>query len=83
MFSGRRFAFAAVVLTSQLLLIALAVVASVQMTMIARHGEVRVVEGNLMLLYGEIGASVLIVVFAAAVFGLQLKRLFEKRRGDR
>ena len=80
---GRRFAFAAVVLTSQLLLIALAAVASAQMIMIANHGEVRVVEGNRLLLYVEIAASLLIIMFAAAVFAIQFRRLFEKRKGDR
>lgn len=82
MIFGRRIAFALLVLSSQLLLIALAVVFSIQMIMIAVRGEVTVIEGNLLILYFEIAASLIVVLFAGFVFALQLKRLFEKRKED-
>jgi hypothetical protein len=64
MLFGRRVRFAIVVLASQLLLVALAAVALVQMILIATNGRVSLAEDNL------------------AVFGIQLRRLGERRRGD-
>jgi hypothetical protein len=52
------------------------------MVLIAKYGEVHFVEANPLILYGEIGATALIAVFAATVFTLQWKRLGERRRID-
>ena len=82
MLFGRRVTFAIVVLASQLLLIATAVTWCVHMILIARHGKIYFVETNPVVLYGEIAATVLISLFAAAVFVLQCRRLGEKRRSD-
>jgi len=61
---------------------ALAIACCVQMFLVAQNGEVRFVEENSVLLYVEIGACVLILLFAITVFVLQLRRLGEKRRDD-
>jgi len=79
---GRRVRFAIAVLAAQLLLIAAAIAWCVHMVLIARYGEVRFVEANPLILYGEIAATVLITLFATIVFALQWKRLGEKRRTD-
>jgi hypothetical protein len=80
--SRRRVTFAILVLASQLLLMAVAMASCVQMILIARAGEVRFVETNRILLYTEILACVLIILFSVVVFALQLKRLSERRRSD-
>jgi hypothetical protein len=79
---GRRLKFTILVLTAQLLLIAMAIAWCVHMVLIAKYGEIYFVEENSAVLYGEIAATVLITLFAGTVFGLQFKRLRERRRGD-
>lgn len=79
---GRRVKFAMAVLSAQLLLIATSIAWCVHMILIAKYGELRFVEANPMILYGEIGATALITLFAATVFIVQWKRLGEKRRAD-
>ena len=74
--------FTIVVLASQLLLIAIAVAWVVHMVLIAKNGHVYFIEENPVVLYGEIAATVLITLFAIAVFSLQYKRLGERRKGD-
>lgn len=71
------------VLAAQLLLIAMAVAWCVQLTLIAVWGEVRFMETNTGILYAEIAATVLVVVFAVVVFVMQYRRLAEKRASDR
>ena len=82
MLFGRRVAFAIVVLAAQLLLIALAIAWCVHMVLIAKYGQIYFIEENPAILYGEIGATVAIILFAITVFALQCKRLGERRRGD-
>ena len=82
MFSSRRTRFAIIVIASQLLLIALALVMLVQMILIATNGLVQFVEQNTAILVIEIILTVLITVFAGTVFIIQLKRLGEKRNSD-
>jgi len=79
---GRRVKFTIAVLAAQLLLIATAIAWCVQMVLIAKYGELRFVEANPIVLYGEIVATALITLFATTVFILQWKRLGEKRRTD-
>lgn len=71
------------VLASQVLLIAVATASLVQMFLIAKYEEVRFTETNHSLLYTELAACALIVLFGAGVFVVQLRRLFERRREDR
>jgi hypothetical protein len=82
MLFGRRVRFAIVVLASQLLLVALAAVALVQMILIATNGRVSLAEDNLAILWPEIIVALLVTVFGITVFGIQLRRLGERRRGD-
>ena len=70
------------VLVAQLLLIATAIAWCVHMVLIAKYGELRFVEANPIILYGEIVATALITLFATTVFILQWKRLGEKRADD-
>jgi hypothetical protein len=49
--------------------------------LIAKYGQIFFVEANPVVLHGEIGATVVIILFGLAVFVLQCKRLGE-RRGD-
>ena len=79
---ARRVRFTIAVLAAQLLLIATSIAWCVHMVLIAKYGEVHFVEANPMILYGEIGATALITLFAAIVFILQWKRLGEERRTD-
>ncbi len=83
MFSNRRTRFALIILASQLLLIALAIVMMVEMILIATNGLVQFVENNPMILAIEIILTVLITAFGIFVFILQLRRLGEKRQDDR
>ena len=78
----RRLSFATVVLSSQLLLIALAISWFVHMVIIAVNGSVYFVEKNPLILWGEITAIVLITLFAIYVFILQIVRLGERRRSE-
>ena len=82
MFFGRRISFAIIVLASQLLLIALAIVMLIQMILIASNGVVQFVEGNPVILTIELILTVLITSFGAFVFIIQLRRLGEKRNSD-
>ena len=79
---GRRVRFAIAVLAAQLLLIATAIAWCLHLVIIAKYGEIRFMEANPVILYGEIAATVLIILFAIIVFALQWKRLGEKRRAD-
>jgi hypothetical protein len=80
---NRRIRFALVVLVSQLLLIALAASWAVHMIIIAEKGSVYFVEGNLAMLWTEIALTVVICIFGATVFIMQLRRLSERRGEDR
>jgi uncharacterized BrkB/YihY/UPF0761 family membrane protein len=80
---GRRLRFGILVLAAQLLLIAMAVAWCVQLTLIAVRGEICFMETNTVILYGEIAATALIIVFAIVVFVMQYRKLTEKRSGDR
>jgi hypothetical protein len=82
MLFGRRVRFAVIVLASQLLLIALAVVMLIQIILIAAHGQVAFVERNPAILVIEILLTAVISSFGIAVFVIQLKRLGEKRSSD-
>ena len=66
-----------------MLLIDIAVAWCVQLTLIAVRGEICFTETNAVILYGEIAATALIVVFAVFVFVMQYRRLTEKRISDR
>ena len=79
---GRRVKLAIAVLAAQLLLLATAMAWCAHLVLIAIYGEIRFVEANPVILYGEIVATALITLFAATVFILQWKRLGEKRRTD-
>jgi protein-S-isoprenylcysteine O-methyltransferase Ste14 len=82
MLFGRRVRFAIIVLASQLLLIALAVVMLVQMILIAVHGLVQFVENNQAILIIEIILTTLITFFGIFVSIVQLRRLGENRSSD-
>jgi ABC-type multidrug transport system permease subunit len=82
MLFGRRIRFALIVLASQLLLIALAVVMLVQMILIATNGVVQFVEDNPVILTIELILTILILSFGIFVFIIQLRRLGEKRNSD-
>ena len=82
MLFGRRVTFAIVVLISQLLLIALAIVWFIQMLVIARNGAVQFVEENRAILLGEIVLTALVCLVGITVFIMQLRRLRERRRDD-
>jgi amino acid transporter len=82
MLFGRRVRFTIIVLASQVLLVALAIVMLIQMILIATHGLVQFVEGNQTILITEIILTILITVFGIFVFIGQLKRLGEKRNSD-
>lgn len=83
MLFGRRLRFGILVLAAQVLLIAMAVAWCVQLTVIAVRKQVCFTETNAAILYGEIAATVLVVVFAVFVFVIQYRRLNEQRAGDR
>ncbi len=81
--SGRRLKFAIIVLASQILLIALGVTWVIHMAIIAKNGAIYFVEANPVILWAEIIGTILITLFATAVFAIQVYRMGEKRRGDR
>ena len=66
--------FSILVLSSQLLLLALAIAWCVHMVLIAVHGKIFFAEPNPLILYGEIAATILIALFAITVFVFQWKR---------
>lgn len=78
----RRLRFGMVVLISQILLIALAVSWLVHAFIIVVHRSIYFVENNPFILWVEITATILIILFAASVLIIQLRRLGERRRGD-
>jgi hypothetical protein len=79
---GRRVRFAIMILASQLLLMALAIVMLIQMLLIAFYGLVQFVEGNQVLLIVEIFLTILITSFGLTIFIVQLRRLGERRNSD-
>jgi hypothetical protein len=80
---GKRVRFAILVLSSQLLLLAMAITWLIQMLVIAVNGSVKFVEYSRPVLIMEIVLSALIALFAILVFILQLRKLAEKRSDDR
>jgi hypothetical protein len=82
MLFNRRLKFAFVVLSSHLLLIALAITWFIQMFIISRNGSIKFVEYNPVILYSEIVLAGCIALFAALAFVMQLRRLGERRRED-
>ena len=76
--SGKRMNSVILVLASQLLLLAMAMAWCAHMVLIAKHGKIFFAEPNPVILYGEIAATVLIAIFAIAVFASQWKRLWYK-----
>lgn len=78
----RRLRFAVVVAISQLLLIALAIAWLIHMIIIAVNGTVYFVERNPFILWIEVAATIVIILFATAVFITQVRRLGERRRED-
>jgi uncharacterized BrkB/YihY/UPF0761 family membrane protein len=78
----RRLRFATVVLINQMLLVALAIAWLIHMIIIAVNGSVYFIENNPFILWGEIVASLLIILSAIYVLVLQIRRLDERRRGD-
>ena len=78
----RRLRFAVLVVISQLLLIALAIAWLIHMIIIKVNGTVYFVERNPLILWLEIAAMVVIILFATVVFITQVRILGERRRGD-
>jgi hypothetical protein len=54
----------------------------IHMVLIAKSGSVYFIEENPVILYGEIVATVVIILFSIFVFVLQYKRLWERRTAD-
>lgn len=79
----RRLKSTALVLISQMLLIALAFAYLLQMIIIAREGAAYFIEKNRLILYGEITGVALILIFAVYVLVTELRRLSERRGADR
>jgi|GEM_PF-2519031 len=79
----RRLKFTTVVLISQMLLIALAIAWLIHMIVIAAYGAVYFIEREPLILWIEIGASLIITLFAIFVLTIQIRRLSERRRDDR
>ena len=79
----RRLRSTALVLVSQMLLIALAFAWLLQMVIIAREGSAYFIENNHLILYGEITVVAFILIFALYVLITQIRRLDERRRTDR
>lgn len=80
--SSRRLRFAMIVIVSQLLLIALAVAWGVHLILIVQNGGVLSIETNPWILYGEIFATVLIIMFAIVVVVFEFMRMVAKRQND-
>jgi uncharacterized BrkB/YihY/UPF0761 family membrane protein len=79
----RRLKSTLVVLSAQMLLIALAVAWLIQLIIIAANGSVYFIEHNSIILWLEIIVSLLITVFAIYVLISQIGKLGERRREDR
>ena len=71
-----------VVVVSQLLLIALAIAWCIQLILIAQKGWVLSIETNPWILYGEIVATVFIIIFAIVVVVFEFKRMTARRQSD-
>jgi len=65
-----------------MLLVALALACLIQMVIILANGSVYFVEKNPFILWGEIIATVLIILIATCVLVMQIQRLGERRRAD-
>ena len=79
----RRLRFSILILVSQMLLIALAISWLIHMIIIASAGSVYFVENNPFILWGEIGACIIITTYAIFILVLQIRRLGERRGTDR
>jgi ABC-type nickel/cobalt efflux system permease component RcnA len=79
----RRLRSTTLILISQMLLVALAFAWLLQMVIIAQEGSAYFIERNSVILYGEITASALIIIFGLYVLITQIKSLGERRQGDR
>jgi membrane protein YdbS with pleckstrin-like domain len=79
----RRLKSTTFILVSQILLIALAFAWLLQMAIIAKEGSAYFIENNNMILYGEISAAFLIIVFGLYILITQMNRLGERRASDR
>lgn len=79
---SRHLKFGLAVVISELLLISLAIAWLVHMLLIAVNGSIYFAERNPFILWGEIAVTLLIIIFAASVLGIQLKGLRERRRGE-
>lgn len=80
---NRRVRYSAIVIVSQMLLIALALAWGIYLILIARNGGVLSIENNPWILYGEIVATFLIIQFALIVIGMELYRMKVRRHGER
>ncbi|MFC1866463.1 hypothetical protein ACFLYB_07135 [Chloroflexota bacterium] len=78
----RRLRFSLIILISQLLLVALAIGWGVNLILIAQHGGLYSIETNPLILYGEIVATVLIILFAFFVIYLEIVRMRSKRQRE-
>ena len=79
----RRLRFSLIILVSQLLLVALALAWGVNLILIAQHGGLYSIEANPLVLYGEIAATVLIIIFAFVVILFEISRMRSRRRSER
>jgi hypothetical protein len=79
----RRLKSTALVLISQMLLIALAFAYLLQMVIIAKKGAAYFIEQNKVILYGEITGVAIILIFAVYVLVTEIRRLGERRGVDR
>jgi ABC-type nickel/cobalt efflux system permease component RcnA len=78
----RRLKSATLILISQMLLIALAFAWLLQMVIIAREGSAYFIENNNYILFGEISAALLIIIFGIYVLVTQIRKLGERRKTD-
>lgn len=81
--SRRRLRFSLIILVSQLLLVALAIGWGIILILIAQHGGVYSIEANPLVLYSEIVAIFLIILFAFFVIYLEVIRMRSRRRTER
>lgn len=82
--SRRRIRFSLAVIISQTLLIALAVAWGIYLVVISQNGgSIISTETNKVILYGEIIATGLIIVFSIVVIFMEVNRLFARRHDDR
>ena len=79
----RRLKFTLLVIVSQMLLVALAIVWLIHMFLIALDGSLYFTANNPYILWAEISAAVLIIILAITILIIQLQRLGERRGTDR